>query len=46
MLSVSGDFCARIIMHMLHMHIIPIIMLLLIVRVTDAVSFHLDCFKL
>ena len=45
-LSVSGDFLARIIMHMLHMHIIPIIMLLLIVRVTDAVSFHLDCFKL
>ena len=44
MLSVSGDFCARIIMHMLHMHIIPIIMLLLIVRVMDAVSFHLDCF--
>ena len=42
MLSVSGDFCARIIMHMLHMHI----MLLLIVRVMDAVSFHLDCFKL
>ena len=29
MLSVSGEKCARIIMHMLHMHIIPIIMLLL-----------------
>ena len=46
MLSVSGDFLARIIMHMLRMHIIPIIMLLLIARVTDAVSLHLDCFKL
>lgn len=45
MLSVSGDFLARIIMRMLHMHIIPI-MLLLIVRVMDAVSFHSDCFKL
>ena len=45
MLSVSGDFLARIIMHMLHMRIIPIIMLLLIVRVMDAVSFHLDCFN-
>jgi hypothetical protein len=46
MLSVSGEILARIIMHMLHMHIIPIIMLLLIVRVMDAVSFHLDYFKL
>ena len=45
MLSVSGEKCARIIMHMLHMRIIPIIMLLLIVRVMDAVSFHLDCFN-
>ena len=41
-----GERLARIIMHMLHMHIIPIIMLLLIVRVMDAVSFHLDYFKL
>lgn len=46
MLSVSGDFCARIIMHMLHMRIIPIIMLLPDVRTMDAVSFHLACFKL
>ena len=45
MLSVIGDFLARIIMHMPRMHIIPI-MLLLIVRVMDAVSFHTDCFKL
>ena len=41
MLSVSGEKCARIIMHMLHMRI-PI--MLLTVRVMDAVSFHLDCF--
>ena len=46
MRSVSGDILARINKHKLHMHIIPIIMLLLIVRVMDAVSFHLDCFKL
>ena len=46
MLSVSGDFLARIIMHMLHMRIIPIIMLLPDVRTMDAVSFHLACFKL
>ena len=37
MLSVSGEKCARIIMHMLHMRI-PI--MLLTVRVMDAVSFH------
>jgi hypothetical protein len=43
MLSVSGEKCARIIMHMLHMRI-PI--MLLTVRVMDAVSFHLDYFKL
>ena len=38
-------FRAWDIMHMLHMRIIPIIMRLLIVRVMDAVSFHLDCFN-
>ena len=45
MLSVSGEITARIIMHMLHMRIIPI-MLLPDVRAMGAVSFHLDCFKL
>ena len=40
MLTVSGDFWARIILRMLHMHIIPIMLLLLKLQIMEQVSFH------
>ena len=45
MLSVNGTFCARVIMCMGRMHIIPII-LLWNEGITGAVSFHRNLLKL